>query len=569
LILAWLLHAIYSTIFAFVFAHFRGQLTPGVATLSLLFGTYFGFRHARILRQNHPDWRFSLALGGDGGILEIGLTCFVIYAAVRHFMWMFFLSDTSWATLSANNFGDLPLHINYIRAFANGISFPAHNPIFASELLKYPYGPDLYNALWEIIGVPLPSHLFFTGVLATLASLVLLRSYAGWWGVGAFFLSGGLIAPENTLQWKNLLLAVFITQRGVLFALPLGLLLIISTRRHFAGEAPLSRKQMTILGVLWGFLPLFHLHAFVAVSLMMAGAAMERESWAGLRALLLSRTACLAYVPASLFILFSTDFLHKSGIAHWAWGWTAPKDEMGSFLVLNFGAWLLLPVAIAVAIYFARSPKRALWFEFAFNSFLFLLFFNLILAPWDWDNIKLLIWPFLGFARLAWITIEPRLAGGTFGDLQRGAIACALFVAGFVSIVQSLPPTKPTVLYTVGELASVEGALDSIPKEAVFAAAPIHNHPLSYFGRMRAVGYQGHLWSHGIKAEKETLELAHLVGGFPDWQQAAQDLKITHIFWGPEERAIFGATRRPWMDSLTNVSRVKDFEIYDVNLRVK
>jgi uncharacterized membrane protein len=52
--------------------------------------------------------------------------------------------------------------------------------------------------------------------------------------------------------------------------------------------------------------------------------------------------------------------------------------------------------------------------------------------------------------------------------------------------------------------------------------------------------------------------------GDPDWLKLCKELKVTYIFWGPSERAKFGASEKPWMKQLQNVSRVPGYEIYAV-----
>lgn len=586
MILGFLLHAFYSTICAYVLAFVFGGLKLWIAVLSLLIGTVYGLKHARVVYAKYPEWRFASFSKGMNGLIELAITVFVLYAAWRHFTWMMYPIENHWATFSANNYGDLPLHVNYIRAFAGGLEFPPRNPIFASELLRYPIGADFYNALWEIVGVRLQAHLFVVGILATFASLVLLRSFAGWWGMGAFFLNGGLagwdfykstqaLNSHSAVDWKNLFLSVFITQRGMLFALPLGLILLILMRGHFSGKKILNKKELTIAGLIWGFLPLFHLHAFVILSLILGFMAIEfygpRGAW---RKLISLRALQIAVFPAIFFVLYSTDFFRAAGVAHWSWGWTKTEgDSLLRFLTWNFGPWLLVPLLIAFILFqmrtsLEREKLRRLWIEFGVYCGLWLLFFNLMLAPWNWDNIKLLIWPYLGFARLLYLVFEPRL-GRFLGDFEKLVCAVVLFLSGFVFISESLrlSPTRGPTIYSFADLAKTEGALIEVPRSAVFAAAPTFNHPLTYFGRLRAVGYDGHLWSHGIKGKEATQKLNRLMSGELNGQEAvhlARELGVTHIFWGPEERRRYNRDEAPGAGFLRNVSRVPDYQIFEV-----
>jgi hypothetical protein len=578
-VISFLFHAFFTTGLAYLLSWIFGSLTPAIAVVSLVIGFWMGRRRARSFLRVFPDLNFMTFAQGDSGALEVILTCLILYVCARHFAWLFFEIDSKLMTLHANNFGDLPLHINYIREIANGVSFPPVNPSFASETLRYPFGPDLYNALWEICGVPLSSHLFLVGLACSVATVTVLKWFGGWWAIGAFFLSGGLAGwsllsgqpiTGDLLQgvdWKNLFLSVFITQRGVLFALPAGLLLIEATRRLFLREVKPTKAVLTTLGLLWGLLPLFHVHAFVIVSLIMGLTAMNTtNSFLGLKQLLVSRLAKVAYLPAIYFVLRSSDMLKKSSILHWDPWWTSSFNEAPQFLIQNFGPWLLLPIAIAIGLWrskrFTVEKRRALVSEFAIYSGLFVIFFNVMLAPWAWDNIKVLIFPYLGFARLAWVVLDPVLPVFT-----KYVVAFTLFFSGFMAVELSLAPplSRGVTIYNMPAIGSFAAALSEVPKEAVFAAAPTHDHALTYFGRIRAVGYEGHLWSHGIDYRKKMDQLNQLMRAGPatDIAARARDLGVTHIVWGPAETAFF-TTEPLWPPNFKNVSRAIGIAIYEV-----
>ena len=572
-----LFHAIFSTGFAYLFSWAYGALTPFIAVLSLLLGTWFARGRTRALLARAPGLRAFQFHEGEAGVIEFVLMALIAYCGFRHFAWLFTYVDSRYLTLHANNFGDLPLHINYIREMANGLAFPPVNPSFASEILRYPFGPDLYNALWEILGVSMQTHLFAVGFGATLVSLICLRWYGGWWAMGAFFFSGGMIGwgalqgqplPTDFTQgvdWKNLMLSVFITQRGVLFALPLSLILLEMTRRHFSQEAPLTSGERTTLGWAWGLLPLFHAHAFVITSLMMGLLAIiETSSLRGLFSLLKSRLAIYAYLPAIIFLLRTSDGFGKAKIIHLDPWWTTTLQEAPSFLLFNFGPWLVLPFAVLAAILLSKSlsreTRRKRLYEFALYLGLFILFFNVMLAPWAWDNIKVLIFPYLGLCHLAWQVLDPQL-----GRLPRSVFAILLFTSGAAAVLISLgpPSVKGLTIYREEDLARAEGAMLDVPKDAIFASATTHEHPLTYEGRLRAVGYEGHLWSHGIDYFGKMDLLKKLMAGGGDSVKLARDLGVTHIFWGPAETTQFGVEPQ-WPSSFRNVSRVAGVSVYEI-----
>ena len=579
ILLAWLLHAFYSAAIAYGLASIFGGLSLWIAAVSLILGSWLGRLHARRFMGTHPEFKWRDFSPGGAGTIEVVLFTFILYAGLRHFIWMFYQVDQGYSTLTAFNFGDLPLHINYIRQLANGVAFPPHNPEFASQILHYPFGPDLYNALWELVGVRLQTHLALVGIISLVTTMIFLRSFAGWWGVGGFFLSGGFAgwtilasAPlanyHQNVDWKNIFLAVFITQRGMLFAVPASLFLLQCTIDHFSGKHKLFKKQMTVVGLIWAILPLFHLHAFVIVSLMMGGYALALRGLPGLRELLLSRMAMIAYIPAAYQVLASTEWLKKASVVSLSWGWMAPTGQFFDFVVLNFGFWLLLPFMIAAAIFVYEKKhgrRRALWIEFAIQLGLFALFFNVMLAPWAWDNIKLLIWPYLGLTRLAWIVCDP-ICEKFAPNFSRAAIAFGLFFSGFAVMLWSVhsPTATAAQIYRTSELASTKGALADVDMKKTFAAATTHDHVLTYFGGVRVAGYEGHIWSHGINPGDTIKQLGTLMRGEGDWKKTAEALHADYIFWGPQESALYGTDEKPWMSVLKNISRVPDHRVYVV-----
>lgn len=572
-----LFHAFFSTGLAYFFSWLFGSLNPAIAVVSLLLGTWIARGRSRALMARAPGLKMFEFSEGETGTIEAVLTVLIVYFGFRHFAWLFTYTDSRFMTLHPNNFGDLPLHINYIREMAKGLAFPPVNPSFASEVLRYPFGSDLYNALWECLGVPLSSHLFLVGISATIISVIVLRWYGGWWALGGFFFSGGLLGwtyfqgqalPMDLTQgvdWKNLMLSVFITQRGVLFALPMSLLLLEMTRRHFSNEAPLTKSERTTLGLGWGLLPLFHAHAFVIVSVMMGLLAMiETRSWRGLVQLLKSRLAIFAYIPATIFLLRTSDSFGKAKIIHWDGWWTTTLEEAPKFLVLNFGPWLILPFAVLAAILWSKKigtlERKKLLLEFALYSGLFIIFFNVMLAPWAWDNIKVLIFPYLGFCHLAWRVLDP-----LFTRIPRSIFAIVLFASGATAVLLSVgnPSTRGLMIYRGEDLARSQGAVTEVPVNAIFASGTSHDHPLTFMGRLRAVGYEGHLWSHGIDYAAKMQLLKNLMSGGSESLKTAHELGVTHVYWGPLETTQFGVEPQ-WPSSFRNVSRVPGISVYEV-----
>lgn len=590
-----------SSLFAAVMSLLMGSTTATVAVSAIGVGALAARSALRVFAPRDSEFDSELAselaselswrgrsIGADVWLEGLG-GAFVLLIAYRQFGWLLYQDGVEIRTLSPNNFGDLPLHLNLIRFIAQGASWPLKNPIFASEALRYPLGADLHSALWEVIGVSTQSHLFWVGMTLTLATLILVRSWAGWWGIAALFFSGGWLgwkAPvgadwQAQVAWKNLFLSVLLTQRGLLFGLPIGLFLLLRFRRVFLEARMPARGEAAWLGFFWGSLAFFHVHSFVAVSLLLvgfacAGAALEGNgARAFVRRLTPAALRCLLIaVPlGGFFFLHASDWLGKAQVARWAPGWTMVDGESPLlYLGNNFGPWLVIgPLALAAWAYGPLGRDRRTLYEATIYVLAFSLFFNWMLAPWPWDNVKVLIWPALGLARVARDAVTPAVRAWTGGG-GRAAQGFAFSVlailaggAGFRALTEASARNSVSVrIASRVELADTKGAIALVPIDSVFLASPTHDHALSVLGRARVLGYAGHLWSHAIDSAQTAFSAERIFRGEPDWERLVRELKITHIFWGPQELAAYGNGPRPWQIRFPNISGVPGHAVYRV-----
>ncbi len=519
-------------------------------------------------------WRNSFT-----GTIERIVFVLIAMVALRHFLFLFYHVDGEYRSLHPFNLGDLPLHIHYIRNLAAGVEFPPRNPNFSTENLRYPFGIDLYNALWECLGTVTSGHLFLVGFFSSIAALMSLRLAGSWVAMVAFFFSGGYLAianggsqaVQNALSWKNLFLAMFITQRGFLFALPSGVLIIyyllLNARRK--PEIKLHPRTLMILGILWGSLAFFHLHSFFILSLMIF---ISAAYWAlsdklSLPQIIqnLKRISMLWIMPlviGSYFVLISLNQFKTASVLHWRLGWTIePGQNILSYLTINFGSYLLL--VLGIGYYLLQHRLRNLYFEFVMNLSLFILFFNFMLAPWSWDNIKILVWPYLALLFLAYEVLRR-----DWENWVQIVLLVSLSYGGVYALSASQFSVAEHVgIYTNSELANARGATQGLPVNAVFASSTTYNHELTALGRNRAMGYEGHLWGHGISFASTKQKLLVLMTGEEHWLEAAHELKVNYIYWGPKEKLEFSSgTKIPkaWLVQLRNVSRVKDYEVYEI-----
>src|ERR1700756_651976 len=180
--------------------------------------------------------------------------CFAAFA-VRSFCWLLYIDSSELKIQSPNNLGDLSLHLTLIKNFANGVALWPDSPIYVFSKLRYPAGIDLFNALLSLVHVDLLIGLVWVGLLASLAIFYGFYRWGGTFAVAGFLFNGGIAGfqflktfkfldyqgtaadiAHRPIAWKSIALSMLVTQRGWLYAIPAGLVLLWHWREKFFSQ---------------------------------------------------------------------------------------------------------------------------------------------------------------------------------------------------------------------------------------------------------------------------------------------------------------------------------------------
>lgn len=547
--LAFLLYVGSSSLLAHFLAALYGQLTSVIAGFSLLAGLVLAVVVGQS-QASQESFRFSKTE------LFFLLTVFVFVA--RDFVYLLYPVGDQLLTWHNNNLGDLPLHITHIKHLSSGALYPPKNPYFAGGELLYPLGMDLHSALYQALGFRLSSHLFLIAMASTMVTMWMFFRFSRALGVIAFFFNGGALGIYllfNHLKetpaaygWKPFLTSIWLTQRSMLWALPVGVFLLGEMKKFFEEKKELSWPSL----LLFAILPFFHLHSFLFFCLFFFLVFLfHYRHWRSFLPLL------WALPTAAYFIWRSTEGFQRAGVIHWQWGWVAGSSSALVFWLWNLGPWLALFFFLIFLVVKEGRESDQKWL--GIHSSLFLFFTCVIFAPWDWDNIKLLLWPYLGLVVLA----ADFLKRDHFSQKARGVLLFLLFLTGLSALVHDRRENVVGVqLYSTSELERVRETVRDLSTDTVFAAWPTYNHPLSALGYKLAMGYEGHLWSHGIDFEDRRNQLRQLMTGAKNWRKIAREMGVQFIFWGEREREHYGDLQQGWRSELKNISSVNGIEIY-------
>ena len=545
-----------------------------------------------------------------------GYGCWLIF-----FAWLFSrvicLEADGLHTAPANNFGDLAFHFSVVTSFADGDNFPPHSPIFHGLKFTYPFLIDFLTAFLHRAGADWAAAFFLPNLVLSLALVGLIELLTNQFTPSRsaariapllFFLSGGagflycardwqqsnlrgldflLQLPrsytkndELDLQWGNMLTTLIVPQRSLLFGIPVFAMIVIlwwewlhhrdteATQRYTESEKKTlwgsvkslclcgERKYLLLAGILAGLMPLLHAHGFFSIMMVSAAMALVFFSWDWLA----------FFIPAGVLALPQAWWLSGTGTKtslfkpHLGW---ATGEDFPRFLALNFGLFLLM---LVLSLYFQTARTRRFYAPFLLC---FLVPNVVLLAPWAWDNIKVLLYWYIVSCALVAAFIAQVCQRRKVLWPMAGLILLALTLSGALDVLRGLSPVEKLRLFDAEQLSVAELIKQRVPPHALVLSAPIHNSVLALSGRQPLMGYPGHLWSHGIKFDERERDLKIMYRGGVEAERLFQQYGIDYVIVGPIEYSEFAADDGYFAETYKAVIDEAGYRVYQINAAVK
>jgi hypothetical protein len=490
-----------------------------------------------------------------GSINYLNLVYYVAFFTLFYFFFDRAMLETKDGifTGASQNLGDLPFHLGTITSFTEGSNFPPENPSFANAKFTYPFIADFIAACFVKLGSSIRDAMLWQNITLAFSLLVLLEQFtlkitnnklAGKIAPMLLFFSGGLgflwfakdywhdgrgffefiqnLKVDYTIRsegfrFGNSLTTLFVTQRSLLFGMPITLIVLTYLRELFTTENGKWRMENEefqhsgnrfslftfhfSLGLLAGTLPLIHLHSLIVlfiVSAFLFFFSLDKyREW-----IAFGVGVCVIAIPELVFAMTATSN-RTSEFFGWHFGWDKGNENVIVFYIKSLG--FFIPILIASLI-FTKQRNSINNSQLTTNNYIFYLPFLLCffianifkLAPWEWDNIKVLIYWFVGsvpFVALAIAMLWERKSG--FKILAASLLSCLIF-SGMADVFRVLSKTINYQVFDKDAVAIAEQIKLKLPPKALILNAPTYNSAIVLSGRRSLMRYTGHLSSHGI-----------------------------------------------------------------------
>jgi hypothetical protein len=524
-----------------------------------------------------------------------------------------------------NNFGDLPFHISVITSFAFGNNYPPEDPTYAGVRFTYPFISDFVSAIFVRCGADLRESMFLENIVLGVAFVGLIHRWAlvmlrdrlaavitpliailnggfGWvllvtkaldnenglWGVVKELPPSFTVIPETTWRWGNAVSTLLVPQRGFLLGLPIAVIVFTQwwlaaepandpasaeesgtkTKRRQAPVAPEPKLTVPILrmiaaGVAAGMLPLVHAHSFVVV-MGMAGCLFLlqlKPRWREWLAFCV--TATLIAVP-SLWWSTSHSAVKASSFFALEVGWDHGKDHPVWFWFKNTG--LFIPLILAALL--ARGKgylinRRLLLFYLPF-TLCFIIPNFVRMAPWIWDNIKVLYYWWLVSAPIVALLLARLWRQNSILRVAAAILFVCITLAGALDVASiALRSSAKYGIFDTGGLQFAELIKQKTAPRSLVVHAPVHNTPVFLTGRRSLMGYPGHIWTHGLEFVQREAEIKRIYSGAPDAELLMNRYGIDYVVIGPLERIV----TRPndlFFSKFEKIGEVGEYKLYKI-----
>lgn len=408
---------------------------------------------------------------------------------------------------------------------------------------------------------------------------------------------------SQEFRWGNSLITLFLTQRSLLMGMPLTLIVLGGLWGIFAAEITENMEQRNelsirsfftspfFLGLIAGMLPLIHLHSLFVLFVVTAFLLIMRPAICR-DLIVFGIGVCVVAVPELLWSIIGSASRATEFFSFY-FGWESSQSNIVWAWLKNAGVFIPL-LLIGLYVYGRRSPdpeiskvskkkhlkkeavaaapdgkRRAnlLLFYIPF-AFLFVLANVVKLAPWEWDNIKVLIYWFVGSIPFVVYLIALLCKKSGAMRILAAAAVFALTASGALDVWRTVSRQHNYRVFDPDAMKMGERLRLATPPDSIILNAPTYNSAVVLSGRLSLMRYTGHLGSHGIDYGEREKDLKQIYRGGPQAAALMEKYGIDYVLVSPEERNTL-TPNEAYFSRFPVVAEFGQYKVFDVRDRAQ
>lgn len=248
----------------------------------------------------------------------------------------------------------------------------------------------------------------------------------------------------------------------------------------------------------------------------------------------------------------------------WQFGWDRGQENALFFWLKNTGAFIPLTIA---ALLWRRDKQALVGPKLMIFSLPFALCFiipNVIkLAPWIWDNIKVLFYWWLASAPLVALLLTRLWRQKGLNRVTAIILFACVTLAGALDVASIVLRSNEYQIFSTPGVQFSELIKNQVPTNVVVIHAPVHNHPVFLTGRRSLLGYPGHVWTHGLEFSQREAEIKRVYAGAPDALAILRKYDVAYAVVGPLESNVMTVNDQ-FFSQFELVGEVSGYRLYKI-----
>jgi len=243
--------------------------------------------------------------------------------------------------------------------------------------------------------------------------------------------------------------------------------------------------------------------------------------------------------------------------------WIRRTPYVAWFWLKNTG--LFIPLLLIALFWKPKDylvPRRLLLFYLPF-TLCFLIPNVLKLAPWVWDNIKILFYWWIASAPIVALLLARLWEGSVWNRVLAASLFVMLTLAGALDIFPLLTFRGEYQEFDRDGITFAETVKQATEPSAMILHAPIHNTSIYLTGRRSLMGYPGHIWTHGLDFGPRETEIKRIYGGAPDAEALLGKYGVDYVVVGPQEHAAV-SPNLDFFSRYPEIANIGEYHLYKV-----